>query len=693
MRRDVAVREVEEVEDGRRANSRGRFTLLVDRLAGQGWWIWAMTAVAWLATSGAISIGTKGFSGAPSAVAVIAFCSIVGLTTGYAVHLRQRLGRTGKQAKASEEFFADLTRVAADFLWECDEHLRVSSLSEGFLKTVGRDPQALIGHVWPEVPGLGMAEEARRTLAVALAAQRSFRDIACSLDGADGERHHLRLTARPFFDADGEFRGYRGAGRDVSDLVEAKDRVRYLDRHDALTWLANRLALREDLERVLKAARREADRPVLLAVDIARFGSINDAFGAAVGDGLLRAFAARLVTGLHPEDRVYRQGNDEFAVLRARPSPFESVDGLVDRITQALSQTFVVDDQRIQVTGHVGIYYVEPADADYETCIRRSLIALRQGKKSGEQAVVYGQGMDVEAETQRRLEEELRITIRDDGLALNYQPQVSLKSGRIVGAEALVRWHHAEFGFVSPGRFIPMAERTGLIGDLSRWALRRACEDAAAWGDATISVNLSALDVREPDFLQWVQSTVADAGMSPARVELEITEGVLIEDTDAALGKLRILKQQGFKFALDDFGTGYAGLGYLQMFPFDKLKIDQSFVKRMLWSKHAMAIVRSVIKLGHELDLVVCAEGVEEKKQLEALFAAGCDIVQGYYTGLPMPASRLKALTASREARPGERGETQVATAGTAIGAGRTRGSKDAARQRRAGERHAAALP
>ncbi|MEZ5906547.1 MAG: EAL domain-containing protein [Geminicoccaceae bacterium] len=253
-------------------------------------------------------------------------------------------------------------------------------------------------------------------------------------------------------------------------------------------------------------------------------------------------------------------------------------------------------------------------------------------------------GMDLEARTMRRLEEELREAIAENRLALAYQPQLALRAGRYVGAEALLRWHHHDHGFISPTRFIPVAERTGLVVPLSRWVLRQACQDSRRLGDLCISVNLSPIDLASPDFVDAVRETLERTATDPDRLELEITEGVLIEDTESTLDVLLQLKRLGLRIALDDFGTGYAGLGYLQMFPFDKLKIDQSIIRRSGRSRHAGAIVRSVVALAHELGLVACAEGVESREQLELLRDEGCDLVQGFYAGQPMPASQMRGV-------------------------------------------------
>ena len=577
---------------------------------------------------------------------------------------RRRLVGALKQTDASEELFSELTKAATDWIWETDDALCLVAVSDGFLRCTGEDPSTLEGELLHGSSRIVMDDDVRRTIAVSLAAQRPFRDVSCRVPAGDGGWHHFKISGSPSFDENGRLKGYRGAGVDIGDLIEAKDRAQFLDRHDALTGLSNRIGMIEELSPMVCRA-REHD-PLMVVVDIARFGSINDAYGAAAGDRVLGQLAERLHACLRPDDSLFRLGNDEFLLVRPAETKFETSDELLLNLTDTLDEPFEIDGERVRIGTHIGVYTLEPDVRDVETGVRRALIALRHGKSMGDRIAAYADGMDVEAEMNRRLEEDLRTSIRSDGLVLNYQPQLSLKQGRIVGAEALVRWHHRAHGFVSPARFIPLAERTGVISELSRWAVRRACLDAARWPNLTVSVNLSPIDVRQDDFLDWIENATEGTGTPRERIELEITESVLFDDTEAGLDKLRALRRMGFKIALDDFGTGYAGLGYLQMFPFDKLKIDQSFVKRMTRSKHGMAIVQSVIKLGHELDLTVCAEGVEDEAQLEALLMARCDLIQGYYTGAPVPALRMDALTKRqadrRSPRAGRRNSEKAPT-------------------------------
>lgn len=555
-------------------------------------------------------------------------------------HMQREIG----QSACADALFDDVAHAGAAFIWQADAGGRLTSLSDGFERCSGQPRSAAIGQRWDEVPGVEFAEPARRTVGMSIAAARAFRDIEAGLIAPDGEIRHIRLIGRPVFDAADRVQGYRGAGIDISDMVATRERLAFVDRHDQLTGLLNRFGAMRALASFLGRGRPAEERPFLLVVDIDRFRSINEAFGAAAGDMVIQQVAERIRVCARDGDILGRLSADEFMLLRPRALPFDCLGDLTARLERTLEDRFSVADETLKVSCHIGIYEIADDDRDLETCLRRAQLAVGRARQDGRLTRLFMDGMDMEAEAMRRLEEELRHAIDNNRLALVYQPQLDLKSGRYIGAEALMRWHHRQHGFVSPARFIPLAERTGLVVELSRWALRQACLDSRRLSDFRIAVNLSPIDLAAPDCVEFVEKLLRDTDVEPGRLELEITEGVLIEDTEGALDVLLRLKRLGLRIALDDFGTGYAGLGYLQIFPFDKLKIDQSFIRRIVRSRHAASIVRSVVALAHDLDLVVCAEGVETKDQLKLLLAEGCDVVQGFFAGQPMPAKQLQQL-------------------------------------------------
>lgn len=543
-----------------------------------------------------------------------------------------------------DALFEDVAHAGADFIWQADREGRLATVSKGFERLSGWPREAAIGCFLGELPGVSIADHMQRSMSMAVARGRPFRDIEIVLAAASGDICHLRLIGRPFLDGAGNLAGYRGAGIDISDVVETRERLEFVDRHDPLTGFLNRMGSIQAVAAVLQASREPSDPPVVLVVDIDRFRGINEAFGAASGDAVVQQVAERVRVCARDGDLLGRLSADEFLLLRPRGLPNDPLSALTTRLEQTLDERFSVAEETLKVACHMGVYEITREDREPETCIRRAQLAVTQARRDRRSTRLFMDGMDLEALTVRRLEEELRQAIAEGGLALNYQPQLDLRTGRYCGAEALIRWHHRAHGFVSPTRFIPLAERTGMVVELSRWTLRRACLDSKRLGAFQISVNLSPIDLLAPDCVEHMEMLLAETGMDPARLELEITEGVLIEDTDTTLDVLLRLKRLGLKIALDDFGTGYAGLGYLQIFPFDKLKIDQSFIRRIVRSRHAASIVRSVVALAHDLDLVVCAEGVETKDQLQLLIAEGCDLVQGYFAGQPMTPKRLRDL-------------------------------------------------
>ena len=573
-------------------------------------------------------------------------------------HMQCEIG----QSASADALFEDVAHAGAAFIWQADPSGRLTSLSDGFERCSGRPRGTAIGHGWDAVPGVTLAEPARRAVSMAVASARAFRDIEASLVTPEGESRHIRLIGRPFYTSEDRLEGYRGAGIDISDVVETRERLEFVDRHDRLTGLLNRSGAIRALAGFLGRGRQPSERPVLMVIDIDRFRGINEAFGAAAGDMVIQQVAERIRVCAREGDILGRLSADEFMLLRPGALPFDSLADLTSRLERTLGEPFSVAEETLRVSCHLGVYEIGSDDRELETCLRRAQLAVTRARQDGRFTRLFMDGMDLEAESIRRLEEELRLAISGNQLALVYQPQLDLKTGRYIGAEALMRWHHREHGFVSPARFIPLAERTGLVVELSRWALRQACLDSRRLGDFRIAVNLSPIDLAAPDCVEHLAALLRETETDPGRLELEITEGVLIEDTEGTLDVLLRLKRLGLRIALDDFGTGYAGLGYLQIFPFDKLKIDQSFIRRIARSGHAASIVRSVVALAHELDLTVCAEGVETKEQLQLLLAEGCDVVQGFFSGQPMPPTQLRQLVERQSAIVAEAGADRAVT-------------------------------
>jgi diguanylate cyclase (GGDEF)-like protein len=503
----------------------------------------------------------------------------------------------------------------------------ITEANRSLAALVGRAPQDLVGQPFAGLlaPGEDPPGEGRSAPSVARA--RLLR--------ADGTALPVEMHLQPMAFADGPRQVV--AVRDLRERAAAEAHIRFLAHHDPLTGLLNRASLHERLERAVVAA-KEGGRPfALLCLDLDRFKDVNDTFGHPVGDELLRIVAGRLRSLLRSEDGVYRQGGDEFVVVQTGVADLAGVEALGRRIVEALSAPYAAAGRHLTIGASVGVSLYPRDGTDPVQLLKNADIALYKAKGEGRGRVaLFDPSLDAALRERRRLEEELRHALARGEFTLVYQPQVAIESGRVAGYEALLRWRSPVLGDRPPSCFIPVAEETGLVLPLGAWALRQACREAASWtAGCTVAVNLSPVQLQDADLPVLVQEVLAETGLEPSRLELEITETALIRDRDRALTGLERLKTLGVRLALDDFGTGYSSLSYLQTFPFDTLKIDRCFVARVAEDASSATIVESVIRLGQGLGLRVVAEGVEHENQLAALRAHGCDAVQGYLLGAP----------------------------------------------------------
>ena len=427
------------------------------------------------------------------------------------------------------------------------------------------------------------------------------------------------------------------AMRDITERRRAEDRISHLAHHDPLTGLANRVLFNDRLAGVTIDALRSEDGVALVTIDLDRFKSVNDLHGHLTGDRLLQQVAARLTRNVREADTVARLGGDEFAIICPVGGEPLSVAGLAQRIVEVLGSPFQIDGQMVSIGASVGIALCPQDAGDPETLYQASDLALNRAKRDGRSRFCFFEpGMDIKFRERRSLEQDLRQALAREELTIDYQPLVDCKTLEATGFEALVRWHHWTRGFISPAEFIPLAEETSLILPLGRFVLTAACNEAASWPQPyRVAVNLSPAQFHMTSLAEEIAEIVAQSGLAPERLELEVTEGVLIGDTDRALKVLSKLKALGIRIALDDFGTGYSSLSYLRRFPFDKIKIDRSFVQSLGNDSEAGAIVRAILAMGRSLHLDVTAEGVENTAQLETLRAEGCDLVQGFLLGRP----------------------------------------------------------
>ena len=427
------------------------------------------------------------------------------------------------------------------------------------------------------------------------------------------------------------------ASRRIRERWLAEDQIRYLAMHDSLTGLPNRLQLRQHLDRAVARSKRHGQLMAVFGLDLDRFKDVNDTLGHATGDALLEEVAARLKESVRDVDLVGRLGGDEFAIVAEDLTTPEDAMRLARRVCTALGEAYHVNGHEVTTSASIGIA-IGPLDSEpADTLLKNADLALYRAKEDGRNTFRFFEpAMDAALQKRRRLENDLRNALRKNQLYLDYQPQFDLGSGKLTGYEALVRWWHPTEGEIPPSTFIPIAEETGLIVPLGEWILRTACSYATTWPlDTNLAVNLSPAQFKTQDVYGLVRRMLNETGLEPQRLELEITEAIILQNTDAVMETLKRLDQLGVSIAMDDFGTGYSSLSYLTRFPVKKIKIDRSFIDTLGTSPQTSAIVSSIVGLGQSLNVTITAEGVETEGQAAMLRKWGCDQVQGFYYGKP----------------------------------------------------------
>jgi diguanylate cyclase (GGDEF)-like protein/PAS domain S-box-containing protein len=544
--------------------------------------------------------------------------------------------------EASEARFRDVADASSDWIWEVDASLRLTFISERYALVTGKPPEASLGIPIAGLFHPGESPDRWRRYLDDLQHRRAFRDVVALCEDGNGINRTVRLAGKPVLDGAGKAVGYRGTATDITAEIEAGRRAEYLAMHDPLTELPNRVLLIERLEQAIASVSRRRDMAALLLLDLDRFKDINDTLGHPAGDLLLQQVAVRLGACVREVDTVARIGGDEFSIVLVGIKDAIDAQLLSRRVLETFQTPFDLDGHEVLVTVSVGVALIPTDGSIPDKLLQHADIALYRAKEDGRNASRFFEPeMDARLQRRKAVERELRLALSRDELELYYQPKVSLRSDEVAGVEALVRWQHPERGLVPPGEFIGIAEETGLILQLGEWVLRTACRQAAAWPGLEMSVNISPAQFRQPDLVQIVRSALEQSGLEPRRLELEVTESVLIQQPDAAAKLLDDLKALGVHVAMDDFGTGYSSLGYLQRFHFDKIKVDRSFIWAIETEPAAKAIVRAVINLANSLGMLTCAEGVETSEQLSALRCEGCSEVQGYLFGKPMPAAEF----------------------------------------------------
>ncbi|HWL70146.1 MAG TPA: EAL domain-containing protein [Geminicoccus sp.] len=562
------------------------------------------------------------------------------------------LRRAAVTVAASEERFRDVATSSSDWIFETDRELRLTYVSGRFEEVTGIPVHTVLGR--PLVTVLRPIDSGSSgwTSVAGGTARTPLRDLRATVRDAGGRQRTLRLACLPILAADGGIDRFRGAATDITDEVEAKARAEFLSLHDPLTGLPNRLMFAERLAEVVAVARVDARPSAALYLDLDKFKEVNDTLGHPVGDRLLCDVTARLRALVRSTDMVARLGGDEFAILLSGCGRVDEAEAFCRRALAAIAEPFDLEGQAVHVNASIGVA-VLPADADEaDLAMRCADLALYQAKSEGRGTFrFYAPAMNSELQRRRDTERELRRALEAQELELHFQPKCRADTAELAGFEALVRWRHPERGLVMPGGFIDVAERTGLILPIGEWVLEEACMAAARWPGYPVSVNLSPVQLRSPRLITTVRRALDRSGLEPSRLELEITESFLVHDLEGARGVLLEMKALGIRLAMDDFGTGYSSLSYLQSLPFDRIKIDRSFVARLGGATKAEAIVRAIVTLAHGLGIATTAEGVEDADQLRFLREIGCDELQGYLFGRAMEAGAIDATITTAQER------------------------------------------
>jgi diguanylate cyclase (GGDEF)-like protein/PAS domain S-box-containing protein len=477
----------------------------------------------------------------------------------------------------------------------------------------------------------------------------------CVLIRRDGVESAIEVSSAPIHDRHGTVTGAVMVFHDVSVARALTLKMSYLAQHDSLTDLPNRVLLNDRLNEAIHLSSRYRRKLAVIYLDLDHFKHINDSLGHVVGDRLLQSVARRLFTCVRTSDTVSRLGGDEFVVLLWEVRQPQDAALAATKILEALRAPHLVEGHELHITASIGMVTYPEDGTDSETLLKRADLAMYHAKDAGRDGSQFFKlEMNERAVARKTVEEDLRRAIKRNELVLHYQPKLDLASSEVIGAEALIRWHHPERGLVPPREFISVAEDCGLIVPIGRWVLREACRQARAWQIAGMpalgmSTNVSSVELRSPGFVEGLRSILAETGLEPWLLELELTEAVLIDESRSVAAVLRELKEIGVRLALDDFGTGYSSLTHLKRFPIDALKIDQSFMRDLATDTGNSSIVTAMIGMGRNLNMLVVAEGVETRQQLEILREHGCPQAQGYYFGRPVPSEQFSRRLECRD--------------------------------------------
>ncbi len=539
----------------------------------------------------------------------------------------------------AEEILHDFEQTGQGWFWETDRRGQLVYVSPPIGELLGGESADLTGRALSELfVADPQGQENERSLAFHLNARSAFSELAMRA-ATPGEERWWSVNGRPLYDTFGNFVGFRGSGNDLTERRRSAENVSRLAHYDSLTGLANRLQMAQTLEKLLAAPSLDHRACTVFLLDLDRFKQVNDTMGHPAGDNLLTQVASRLERTIGEHGRVGRLGGDEFQVVLPGRHRREDLAQLAVRVIRDLSEPYSIDGHRVMIGASVGVALSPDDGVTSEAIIRNADLALYAAKDGGRgRHHFYAEDLHSDAEERRQLEQDLRDAISQGGFELHYQPVVHTSTERITGFEALLRWTHPTRGPLSPAKFIPVAEDSGLIAQIGEWVLRKACHDLAEWPEAVrVAVNVSPLQFANPALPAIITHALAAAQVHPSRLELEITESVFLNDDDDTDAMFLALKRVGVRLSLDDFGTGYSSLGYLKKAPFDKIKIDQSFVRgATITGSRNGAIIASIVSLAEALGMETTAEGVETLDELDLVRMLGCSHVQGYIYEKPL---------------------------------------------------------
>ncbi|HTK59425.1 MAG TPA: EAL domain-containing protein [Sphingomicrobium sp.] len=552
------------------------------------------------------------------------------------------------QTSRADNLLQEFESSGKGWFWETTREGTLSYVSDSVADALGRDPADLIDRPFTDLISTDTEEgsaTSERTLGFYLSSHVAFQDLI--VRAKTKNEIWWSITGRPVHDEVGRFFGFRGFASDLTKMRQSEVELDRLARQDSLTGLANREMLRRALDDALVGAVRRKHRCSIFLMDLDRFKAVNDTLGHPAGDTLLRLVSLRLREVIGEAGQVGRLGGDEFEVVLPSISNKDELAGLAQGIIDSLSRPYTINGTAVSIGASVGIVTSDYDDRTSDDLMRDADLALYAAKAAGKGCYRFFAPEMHEAARQRQfLESDLRVAMEKGELHLAYQPCVDASSEDVTGFEALIRWSHPERGSVSPTEFIPLAEELGLINEIGEWVLRTACAEAAKWPKhITVAVNLSPIQFKSHELPSKVRMVLNDTGLAAKQLELEITEGVFLSNDDHVHDMIGALKDIGVKLALDDFGTGYSSLSYLQRVPFDKIKIDRSFVSGASDPKSRnAALIRAMVGLASDLNMQTTAEGVETREELALVRSLGCSLVQGYLFAKPMPDDQAREL-------------------------------------------------